>query len=483
MSQRDRSPEQGRDLLGPVERFYQSRNHEVEQARKVSWRSVWGQEYRFEVLCEIFDRIDPAEPFSVLDVGCGLGDLAAYLRRRGHACRYLGVDILPEMVEGARARFPGERFEVLDILQEDPPGAPFDFVLASGALSVKVEEHEDFVHAMIARMLELSRKGLAFNMQSARARARHLTAQLDTEIYYADPLELYGYCRDLCPRTVLREDFMSTDFAIFLFPGATRSHRGYQHWLRQDPPREDWARGMAFLYLDHRLPEEALAALEGAPESAEVLNYRGLCALHLGRPGDALGPLRRAVELDPLEPNAPVNLGVALSMLGDEAAALQVWRAALARRADNEAVRIKLAHALVSAGEGAEAYEVARGLKDESLRKNLQGLARMQEGQLEEARSLLEAVVQRNPDMAKARYELGQVLEMLEDEAPAADAYLAALQRSPEHRGARKGLRRLVLRRRGQGAAAGAPLRSVLQRYAEAGSAVAAALLPELDRA
>jgi SAM-dependent methyltransferase len=49
----------------------------------------------------------------VLDLGCGAGRIAAYLRP--HGCEYVGLDISPRMVAACRRRLPGMTFEVGDM--------------------------------------------------------------------------------------------------------------------------------------------------------------------------------------------------------------------------------------------------------------------------------------------------------------------------------------------------------------------------------
>ena len=58
-------------------------------------------------------------PGPVVDVGCGPGHVTHFLAELG--CDAYGIDLSPQMVEVARSRFPGIRFEVGSML--DLPGA------------------------------------------------------------------------------------------------------------------------------------------------------------------------------------------------------------------------------------------------------------------------------------------------------------------------------------------------------------------------
>jgi ubiquinone/menaquinone biosynthesis C-methylase UbiE len=80
-----------------------------------------------------------AEGHSVLDVGCGTGELAIRMAERG-AVRVMGVDASSEMVHAARthaeARRVGERctFVHADFLNWNTGGGRFDFTVALGVL-------------------------------------------------------------------------------------------------------------------------------------------------------------------------------------------------------------------------------------------------------------------------------------------------------------------------------------------------------------
>jgi uncharacterized protein len=62
----------------------------------------------------LLDRVAAeAGPAPVVDAGCGPGHVTAYLAAAGADAR--GIDLTPEMIEQARARFPGLRFDVGDL--------------------------------------------------------------------------------------------------------------------------------------------------------------------------------------------------------------------------------------------------------------------------------------------------------------------------------------------------------------------------------
>lgn len=55
------------------------------------WSSREIQVLRFEVLSQVFKAQKTQQAGSLLDVGCGFGDLSAYLRQIGLNCDYFGL--------------------------------------------------------------------------------------------------------------------------------------------------------------------------------------------------------------------------------------------------------------------------------------------------------------------------------------------------------------------------------------------------------
>ena len=67
----------------------------------LGWRHAGSQRLRFAAIAGAADF----NGCSVLDVGCGTGDLKAFPDQRFSALRYLGVDQMPEFIDSARARY------------------------------------------------------------------------------------------------------------------------------------------------------------------------------------------------------------------------------------------------------------------------------------------------------------------------------------------------------------------------------------------
>lgn len=175
------------------------------KAEALSWSSPNTQLIRFQALI----RVGDLRGKSILDVGCGLGDLYPFLQSAVGDFDYLGIDLLPDFIKKAQLKYPAARFENKDVLEFSGP--PFDYVLSSGTMSFKVPHHFDKYFAMIRKMFSLARLGLAFNMLDRRE-------HIDDELYAAyDAKEIEAFCRTLAPKVRLINDYSPQDFTLFLY--------------------------------------------------------------------------------------------------------------------------------------------------------------------------------------------------------------------------------------------------------------------------
>lgn len=173
----------------------------------LGWRGEESQLKRFEALTSVGDL----NGASLLDIGCGYGHLKGFLDERFDGFSYIGIDQMPEFINGAIALYdqkPGSYFCLADFTSAELPRV--DYIFASGALGYRCEA-KDFHLSMIGKMFEAADKALAFNMLDAAIFPRHelLTGH--------DPEEVLAFCRTLTPEVRLVRGYLEDDFTVFMY--------------------------------------------------------------------------------------------------------------------------------------------------------------------------------------------------------------------------------------------------------------------------
>lgn len=131
---------------------------------------------------------------SALDVGCGTGDLSAYLRNKNIE-DYLGIDIYKPAIERARVKYPKETFILGDILKDEIIDKKFDFVFCSGALTTNLKtDNYLFLRAMIQKMWSHTKTGLVFNMLTDDDK------EPDPDLFFYNIDKVIKICRSIAPR-------------------------------------------------------------------------------------------------------------------------------------------------------------------------------------------------------------------------------------------------------------------------------------------
>jgi SAM-dependent methyltransferase len=148
---------------GPTAKGVGWQDHEVQRRRLL--KLIDGQQYGIS---------------SILDVGCGYGALVEELARIRsmwfNHVKYVGIDIVPEMIAVAKSRYEKRRketmhfntrtfhlFDVRNMASMDGRQELYDLVVCSGALSYyDMPEKMEMLDAMWA----LTGKVLAFNMRA-----------------------------------------------------------------------------------------------------------------------------------------------------------------------------------------------------------------------------------------------------------------------------------------------------------------------------
>lgn len=162
---------------------------------------------RFEALTSVADL----NACSILDVGCGHGDLKGYLDTRFHGFSYVGIDQMAEFIQYAQILYgqrPSCYFCIADFTKADLPQA--DYVFASGALGYRCG-HQDYYFAMIETMFLAAGRALAFNMLDAAKFPEHpLLVGHDVE-------RIMEFCTRLSHKVRLVRGYLEDDFTVLMY--------------------------------------------------------------------------------------------------------------------------------------------------------------------------------------------------------------------------------------------------------------------------
>ena len=176
-----------------------------ENYKILDWASPATQRARFQVLT---DNV-PLGGKSLLDVGCGLGDLWAHLCHRGIEARYTGVDILDAMVRQAQRQHPGVHFVHADIFESNPFGPrAFDVVFASGIFNLNLGNNLAFLPVALGRMFEIVREHVVFNLLHVRS------AGINRQYAFYDPQAVLEILRPFPCEVRLVDDYLANDFTV-----------------------------------------------------------------------------------------------------------------------------------------------------------------------------------------------------------------------------------------------------------------------------
>ena len=190
--------------------LYEGRLREFgHDVRTVGWGSRRDQWLRFAVLSRGLSLAGKR----ILDLGCGLGDLVAYLDAQRIVPReYVGLDISAALIAQANKLYggPGRRFIVGDILQVKLEES-FDVIVSSGALSFKVSDNEALAKSVLARTFSDCREAVCVNFLST-----YVDYQLPKNFHY-QPEAMFSYARTLTPWVSLIHDYPLYEFTLQLF--------------------------------------------------------------------------------------------------------------------------------------------------------------------------------------------------------------------------------------------------------------------------
>jgi 2-polyprenyl-3-methyl-5-hydroxy-6-metoxy-1,4-benzoquinol methylase len=115
----------------------------------------------------LFQGIELPNSLSVLDIGCGMGDLIDFLQMRQLSISsYLGIDLVGPFIEQCQHEYlpPCEFRKANFISRSFAPAERFNLVVNMGVLVSRVINYHAYVEHCIAKMIALSTKYVLFNV-------------------------------------------------------------------------------------------------------------------------------------------------------------------------------------------------------------------------------------------------------------------------------------------------------------------------------
>jgi len=190
--------------------FYESRLRKYDRTpQAVDYGNAESQLVRFRVLAQFYHIFR----YTILDIGCGMGDLYKFFQETfGNNFVYYGIDISEAMIGICKERFSDGNFSVRNFAHADFD-EKFDLIYVSGTLDFKSSGGIDYIKESISKMYSLSRLGVAFNLTSMYTEAKFRNSWT----YYADPAEVFIFCKSFCPYVSLRHDYAPNDFTVYLY--------------------------------------------------------------------------------------------------------------------------------------------------------------------------------------------------------------------------------------------------------------------------
>lgn len=176
-------------------------------ARSLRWKSEKAAKLRYEQFMKDLDF----EGKSILDVGCGFGDIIPFIQAKTETFTYTGYDLVPEFISIAKEKYQKYNFIVGDYFSH-PSKHFFDIIMSCGTLNSNMSNALEFRKRAIQTMFDHANEAVIFNM------AGNTPAPESTKrILYADILGILEFCFTLTSKVILRNNYHKKDFTIVMF--------------------------------------------------------------------------------------------------------------------------------------------------------------------------------------------------------------------------------------------------------------------------
>lgn len=194
-----------------IKKYYEDNNIEgYPDYYILGWESEAAQELRFKQLVGNIDLNGK----TILDVGCGTGNLLEYISRQFKDFNYTGIDVLPHMIQRAGEKKLNGRFVCMDLFKSNPYGnKTFDVIFSSGIFNLNLGNNQEFLMDAVDIFQSLAREAISFNLLWDKSTDK------DVKYFYFSPEEvqdiLSSKYSDIWQVSIVK-GYLHNDFTVHL---------------------------------------------------------------------------------------------------------------------------------------------------------------------------------------------------------------------------------------------------------------------------
>jgi len=134
----------------------------------VGWSKKNKSKKRYKTLLKVLEFSDNKKKISILDVGCGYGELIKHLPKNLNY-KYMGIDIVEEMIIYAQNNFQDQNIK-FSTMNVSKISKNYDFIVCNGILTLKnnltEKQMQEFMIKCISIFYKFSKIGFSFNLMS-----------------------------------------------------------------------------------------------------------------------------------------------------------------------------------------------------------------------------------------------------------------------------------------------------------------------------
>lgn len=185
-------------------------------AKGVDWRDETAQEMRFEQLLKILPVAQEVlEKPTLVDFGCGYGQLFEFLKSKKLECEYIGFDCLQAMIDAGCEKYKGQKNCQFVCGKEF--NIECDYLVGSGVFNYRGEsEYHDWLKFVFAELSKIdihTRKAFAVNFLTSYSEP----GKMRDDLFYADPCVLFEHCmRNFSRNVAIMHDYGAWEFTLIV---------------------------------------------------------------------------------------------------------------------------------------------------------------------------------------------------------------------------------------------------------------------------